>query len=170
MGYKKYWAAMAAAGMIGAMSLGSVFTSYEADGWSKSNDSWTYIYNGQTHTGWLQTSEGWYYMDLYTGYMTTGFKQIDGKWYFFRPNGLMAMGWINPEYGKWYYLLNDGSMVTGWLKIGNATISCGATEPWQPAGVRWTGPGIISRAMESAWLIPGHRSRTTGTSLARTAR
>ena len=64
MGYKKYWAAMAAAGMIGAMSLGSVFTSYAADGWSKSNDSWTYIYNGQTHTGWLQTSEGWYYMDL----------------------------------------------------------------------------------------------------------
>ena len=56
MGYKKYWAAMAAAGMIGAMSLGSVFTSYAADGWSKSNDSWTYIYNGQTHTGWLQTS------------------------------------------------------------------------------------------------------------------
>ena len=63
MGYKKYWAAIAAAGMIGAMSLGSVFTSYGADGWSKSNDSWTYIYNGQTHTGWLQTSEGWYYMD-----------------------------------------------------------------------------------------------------------
>ena len=44
-------------GMIGAMSLGAVFTSYAADGWSKSNDSWTYIYNGQTHTGWLQTSE-----------------------------------------------------------------------------------------------------------------
>ena len=70
---------MAAAGMIGAMSLGSVFTSYAADGWSKSNDSWTYIYNGQTHTGWLQTSEGWYYMDLSTGHMSTGFKQIDGK-------------------------------------------------------------------------------------------
>ena len=74
---------MAAAGMIGAMSLGSVFTSYAADGWSKSNDSWTYIYNGQTHTGWLQTSEGWYYMDLSTGHMSTGFKQIDGKWYYF---------------------------------------------------------------------------------------
>lgn len=79
MGYKKYWAAIAAAGMIGAMSLGSVFTSYGADGWSKSNDSWTYIYNGQTHTGWLQTSEGWYYMDLSTGHMSTGFKQIDGN-------------------------------------------------------------------------------------------
>ena len=58
-------------------------------------------------------------MDLSTGHMSTGFKQIDGKWYFFRPNGLMAMGWINPEDGKWYYMLNDGSMVTGWLKIGN---------------------------------------------------
>ena len=31
MGYKKYCAAIAAAGMIGAMSLGSVFTSYAAD-------------------------------------------------------------------------------------------------------------------------------------------
>ena len=30
--------------------------------------------------------------------------------------------------------------------------------------------GIISRATESAWLIPGHRLRTAGTSLARTAR
>ena len=105
MGYKKYCAAIAAAGMIGAMSLGSVFTSYAADGWSKSNDSWTYIYFGQTHTGWLQTREGWYYMDLSTGHMSTGFKQIDGKWYFFRPNGLMAMCWINQEYGKLYYMI-----------------------------------------------------------------
>lgn len=35
--------------------------------------------NGQTYTGWLETSEGWYYMDLSTGQMTTGFKQIDGN-------------------------------------------------------------------------------------------
>lgn len=94
MKHKKYLAALAAAGMIGAMAIGTAFTSYAADGWTKSNDHWTYIYQGKTHTGWLQTSEGWYYMDLSTGYMTTGFKQIDGKWYFFRPGGLMAKGWI----------------------------------------------------------------------------
>ena len=120
MGRKKYFAALAAAGMIGAMAVGSAFNSYAADGWTKSNDHWTYIYQGKTYTGWLETSEGKYYMDLSDGHMTTGFKQIDGKWYFFRPNGVMAQNrWVNPEYGKWYYFLDDGTMVTGWLKIGN---------------------------------------------------
>ena len=84
MGRKKYFAALAAAGMIGAMALGSAFNSYAADGWTKSNDHWTYIYQGKTYTGWLETSDGKYYMDLSDGHMTTGFKQIDGKWYFFR--------------------------------------------------------------------------------------
>ena len=113
MGRKKYFAALAAAGMIGAMAVGSAFNSYAADGWTKSNDHWTYIYQGKTYTGWLETSEGKYYMDLSDGHMTTGFKQIDGKWYFFRPNGVMAQNrWANPEYGKWYYFLGDGTMVT----------------------------------------------------------
>ena len=60
-------------------------------------------------------------MDPSTGYMTKDFKQIDGKWYFFKPSGIMATGWVNPEEGKWYYLLNDGTMVTGWLKISTGT-------------------------------------------------
>ena len=50
MGRKKYFAALAAAGMIGAMALGSAFNSYAADGWTKSNDHWTYIYQGKTYT------------------------------------------------------------------------------------------------------------------------
>ena len=83
MGRKKYFAALAAAGMIGAMALGSAFNSYAADGWTKSNDHWTYIYQGKTYTGWLETSDGKYYMDLSDGHMTTGFTQIDGKWYYF---------------------------------------------------------------------------------------
>ena len=77
MGRKKYFAALAAAGMIGAMALGSAFNSYAADGWTKSNDHWTYIYQGKTYTGWLETSDGKYYMDLSDGHMTTGFKQIE---------------------------------------------------------------------------------------------
>ena len=87
---KKCLVALTAAGVISAMALGMAVTSYAADGWTKTNDHWTYINQGKTHTGWLQTSEGYYYMDLSTGYMTTGFKQIDGKWYFFRPGGLMG--------------------------------------------------------------------------------
>ena len=67
MGRKKYFAALAAAGMIGAMALGSAFNSYAADGWTKSNDHWTYIYQGKTYTGWLETSDGKYYMDLSDG-------------------------------------------------------------------------------------------------------
>ena len=58
--------------MISVMSLGSAFTSY-ADGWTKSSDKWTYVENNGTHNGWVQTSDGCYYMDLSTGYMTTGF-------------------------------------------------------------------------------------------------
>ena len=54
MGRKKYFAALAAAGMIGAMAVGSAFNSYAADGWTKSNDHWTYIYQGKTYTGWLK--------------------------------------------------------------------------------------------------------------------
>ena len=53
MGRKKYFAALAAAGMIGAMALGSAFNSYAADGWTKSNDHWTYIYQGRPiQVGW----------------------------------------------------------------------------------------------------------------------
>ena len=70
MGRRKYWAAVAAAGIIGALSWGSVFTSYAEDGWSKSGENWIYIDKGKVHTGWLETSEGWYYMDLSNGTMT----------------------------------------------------------------------------------------------------
>ena len=116
MGRKKYFAALAAAGMIGAMALGSAFNSYAADGWTKSNYHWTYIYQGKTYTGWLETSDGKYYMDLSDGHMTTGFKQIDGKWYFFRPNGLMAQSrWINPvSYTHLTLGTDQGQLVSVW--------------------------------------------------------
>ena len=44
MGRKKYFAALAAAGMIGAMALGSAFNSYAADGWKPvmANIIWTF--------------------------------------------------------------------------------------------------------------------------------
>lgn len=50
MGHKRYWTAVTAAGMIGAMALGSAFTSYAAGSWTKSNDNWTYVDNGQVYT------------------------------------------------------------------------------------------------------------------------
>ena len=94
MGRKKYFAALAAAGMIGAMAVGSAFNSYAADGWTKSNDHWTYIYQGKTYTGWLETSEGKYYMDLSDGHMMTGWIQVDNKIYYMNPSngGKMTAG------------------------------------------------------------------------------
>ena len=115
MKYKRKMMAVAAAGLIATTTLALPMTAY-ADGWTKSGTKWTYVENGSNRKGWLQTSEGYYYMDLTNGYMTTGFKQIDGKWYFFKPSGLMAKGWVNTD-SKWYYMLDDGTMVTGWLKI-----------------------------------------------------
>ena len=118
--YRRY---LAAAALIGALSLGTAFTAY-ADGWDKSNGQWVYMENGAAKKGWIQTSDGYYYMDLSTGYMCTGFQQINGTWYFFKPSGLMATGWVNTD-NKWYYMMNDGAMVTGWLKIdkGNGDVS-----------------------------------------------
>lgn len=146
---KKCLAALTAAGVISAMALGMAVTSYAADGWTKTNDHWTYINQGKTHTGWLQTSEGYYYMDLSTGYMTTGFKQIDGKWYFFRPGGLMAKGWINPEYGNGTICWRTAPWLRAGCVLAMITILCAATAAWEPAGVRWTEPGIISRKTAS---------------------
>lgn len=78
MVHRKQFMALAAAGLISVMSLGSAFTAY-ADGWTKSGDKWTYVENNATRKGWVHTSDGYYYMDLSTGYMSTGFVQIDGN-------------------------------------------------------------------------------------------
>ena len=103
MVHRKRFMALAAAGLISVMSIGSAFTAY-ADGWTKQGDRWTFVENGNARRGWVHTSDGFYYMDLSTGYMCTGFQQIDGKWYFFKPSGLMATGWVNTD-DKWYLSL-----------------------------------------------------------------
>ena len=116
MARKRWRTALTTIGMISVLALSTATTAY-ADGWDKSNGQWIYTENGTTRKGWLQTSEGYYYMDPSTGYMCTGFKQINGTWYYFKPSGLMAAGcWVSDN-GKWYYMLDNGSMVTGWLKI-----------------------------------------------------
>ena len=144
MVHRKQFMALAAAGLISVMSLGSAFTAY-ADGWTKSGDKWTYVENNATRKGWVHTSDGYYYMDLSTGYMSTGFVQIDGKWYFFKPNGLMATGWVNTD-DKWYYMLDDGTMVTGWLKIdrGNNEVDYYDRRGDGSMGTGW-------REMDNAW-------------------
>ena len=48
MVHRKQFMALAAAGLISVMSLGSAFTAY-ADGWTKSGDKWTYVAVSYTH-------------------------------------------------------------------------------------------------------------------------
>ena len=84
------------------------------------NGNWVYYDNsGNRHKGWIQTKDGYYYMDPSSGVMLKGFQKIDGKWYYFSSDGLMQTGWIKDE-GKWYYCLEDGVLVQeNWLKVGD---------------------------------------------------
>jgi len=87
----KRFTAMAVAGMMGAMTLASSFTAFAATGWVQNGNSYVYYdSDGSLHKGWINTSDGYYYMDLSTGLMTTGWKKINDKWYYFKNDGLMA--------------------------------------------------------------------------------
>ena len=101
----------------------------------------TYLFdeNGRMKTGWVQRSEGWYYVNG-SGAMTTGWiktnawyyldgkneenpglmacdekKEIDSKTYFFNNSGAMLTGWVKRPEG-WYYTNGSGAMTTGWIK------------------------------------------------------
>ncbi len=90
--------------------------------------------DANTRTGWIQDSNGWYYikdddsraagewltLDGYdywfdsNGYMATGWRRFtNGAWYYFRPhNGTMARNrWVE-DGGAWYYLGDDGVLLT----------------------------------------------------------
>ena len=88
-------AAIAFAGMIGAMSLAGGFSAYAATGWVQNGDKYVYYdADGSLHKGWINTSDGYYYTDLSTGVMSVGWKKINDKWYYFKSDGLMQTGWV----------------------------------------------------------------------------
>ena len=99
---RRHLAAVVFAGAVGAVTLGSGITTFAATGWVQNGDSYVYYDNdGSLHKGWINTSKGYYYMDLSTGLMTVGWKKINDKWYFFNTDGLMATGWVN-DGGPYY--------------------------------------------------------------------
>ena len=86
------WKTTAAISLAGLLLLAPTALSWAA-GWTKSGNSWTYVENnGSIRKGWIQTSDGYYYMDQATGLMSLGWKKIDDKWYYFKENGLMSTG------------------------------------------------------------------------------
>ena len=63
--------------LSGLLSLSTISAIYAA-GWKSDNGTWTYIdEDGQTHKSWLQSSSGYYYMDISNGVMTKVWKKID---------------------------------------------------------------------------------------------
>ena len=77
--FRKHIRAIAAAGVVGLLTLAPASDSLAA-GWSKSGDSWVYYDdNGSLYKGWIRTTDGYYYLDLTTGRMTVGWKQINNK-------------------------------------------------------------------------------------------
>ena len=75
---------LAAAALLAALALTPAMNSFAASGWTSENGNWVYYDNsGNRHKGWIQTKDGYYYMDTASGVMLKGFKKIDGKWYYF---------------------------------------------------------------------------------------
>ena len=109
---------MATLALTGILTIAPTWNAFAASGWVNEDKSWVYYdTNGTKHKGWIQTRDGYYYMDLDTGNMSIGWKDINKKWYYFKSSGLMNLGWIK-DGNTWYYNLSDGVMVSsGWQKI-----------------------------------------------------
>ncbi len=86
-----------------------------ARGWVQDSNGWYYIKDNGTRAAgeWVTVDGSSYWIDD-NGYMAKGWRQVDGKWYFLRSNGSMAVNyWEKDETsGKCYYLGSDGVMLT----------------------------------------------------------
>lgn len=84
-------------------------------GWIQDSNGWYYVKdNGaKASNEWITVDGVTYWFDSNT-YMAKGWRQIDGKWYFLRSNGAMARNqWEKvEENGLWFYLGADGTMLT----------------------------------------------------------
>lgn len=96
--------------------------------WDFGDGIWRYYDSaGTARTGWLQTADGWYYLDPGNGSLRTGWQNIDGKLFYLNTaqdgvEGKMRTGWFQDPSGQRYFLntANDGSqgsVLTGWQWI-----------------------------------------------------
>ena len=105
----------------------NIIRQYTEGIWVKAGNDWQFKDgNGKTVTGWIKTSDGWYYVDPASAKLSTGWQTIDGKKYYFNTaadgtEGAMASGWRQLG-GSWYFFSNktdasEGSVQTGWKWI-----------------------------------------------------
>jgi|GEM_PF-6812536 len=79
-----------------------------------------------TKPGWMQDSNGNWFLILADGTKAKGWNRVNGAWYFCDTNtGVMLTGWFQDTDKNWYYLYNGsdkaliGAMLTGWQYIDN---------------------------------------------------
>ena len=65
---------------------------------------------------WLQTTDGWKYLNDNGTPISSQWIEDQGKWYYLDVHGMMQTGWLEQD-GFWYYLKPDGSMVSGTCEI-----------------------------------------------------
>ena len=83
-----------------------------AGSWSKGENAWYYMVNGQAFHGWLNDTDGRiYYFDPSSGEMATGWKDIDGKQYYFSADGVLQCGQILID-GAYYEFDETGVLVS----------------------------------------------------------
>ena len=80
--------------------------------WTKGENTWYYMINGQAFHGWLNDTDGRiYYFDPASGNMAVGWQSIDGKQYYFSNDGVLQCGQILID-GAYYEFDETGVLVS----------------------------------------------------------
>ena len=133
-----------------------------ASGWVETKQGWKYLdKDGKAMTGWVKDTDGkWYYINPSTEIMATGWVLDAGTWYFLRSDGSMLTGWLLNG-GKWYYMNSSGAMATGWAYTGgswyylfaNGQMATG----WLANGGKWYYLNSSGAMVTGAQMINGTR-------------
>lgn len=89
----------------------------EYTGWVQTENGWGYMENGKPVSGWF-TAAGVSFFRYEDGTVPTGWTEIEGKTYYFNALGAAQTGWIECG-GNRYYMQDNGAAARGWTKIGD---------------------------------------------------
>lgn len=111
----------------------------EYTGWLQTENGWTYLENGSFVSGWF-TADGVSFYRYGDGTVPTGWTELDGKLYYFSTLGGAQTGWMELD-GQRYYLLENGAAADGWVQIGEKNY--------------WFAPGGLA---QTGWLQLGDKT------------